>query len=297
MVRTWRAFWFTPDSADNLAAARIIVGTHALWHVLSRDYAAVAGYAELWAVVPASQRWRYFIFDTPLQLEYALQWCAVAALLCVVLGVHARVSCFVAAVLLYHLAPLETVFWGMQQPMGRGMTFAAPMLVILGSSRSADAMCVWPRHPERTRPSWEYGWPRKLLLLLVAQIFLFAFYGKMTMTGPSWAAADNIRRWLLAFNLDDNWRFGEIGLWIAEQPLLCLGMGVAALVFQATFVLALCSRKLRYILIPLGSIFSLGTVFTLNIHVGEEWLVLLFVNWGWVLARVPYARPRPASAT
>jgi len=281
----WGAFWFVPDTARNLAAARVIVGLHALWHLLSRDYAAVAGYPGLWAAAPASQRWRYLIFDVPVQLEYALQWLAVIALVAVILGVHARAACLVAAVLLYHLAPLETVFWGMQQPTGRGMTLAAPMLVILGCTRCADAFRLLPRASAPQRPSWEYGWPRKLLWLLVAEIFLFAFYGKMTMTGPTWAAADNIRQWLLAFNLGDRWRFGELGLWIAEHPLLCLGMGVGALVFQAAFVGALFSRRARYVLLPMALVFSLGTVLTLNIHVGEEWLALLFINWDWVLRR------------
>ena len=61
VARHWRRFWFEPDHALNLAVARIIVATHALWHLLSRDYAAMAQIPDLWTTVPSMQRWRYLI--------------------------------------------------------------------------------------------------------------------------------------------------------------------------------------------------------------------------------------------
>jgi hypothetical protein len=280
--RRWQNFWYEPDHALNLAAARIIVAAHALWHLASRDYAAMARITALWTDVPQMQRLRYLIFTDLSGLEPLVQVLAGVALVGALVGICPRVSCFVAGLSLYHLAPLETIFWAQQQPTGRGMTLAAPLLLILAASRSADTVRLWPRGSRESAVSWEYGWPRKLMWVLVAQIYLFAFISKMTMAGPGWAASDHMRRWFIAFNISDWWRFHELGLWISEHPGLCLAIGVATLVFQASFIAAVFSRRARYVLVPAAALFGLGTALTLNIHVGEGWLVLLFVNWWWL---------------
>jgi len=285
LTERWNRFWFEPDHALNLAAARIIVATHALWHVLSRDYAAMARFDDLWSLVPPLQRWRYLIFSEVAGVEAILQMVAAVALISAIAGAYPRVSCFVAGVLLYHLAPLETVFWGQQQPTARGMTLAAPLLIILSASPSGDGLRLWRRAPTGPSTSWEYGWPRKLMWVLVAQIYLFAFMSKMTMAGPTWATPEHMRRWFIAFNVSEWWRFRELGLWMAEHPALCMAMGVATLLFQASFSAAVFSRRARYVLVPAALAFGLGTAVTLNIHVGEGWLVLLFIDWTWLSGR------------
>ena len=278
VARRWRGFWFEPDHAANLAGARIVVGTLALWHILSRDYAGMAQLSDFWSVVPPMQRWRYLIFTDLSGFEPFVQLIACVALVGVILGIFPRLSCLVAGVLVYHLAPLETVFWGQQQPTGRGMTFAAPFLIILSVSRSADAHRLWPRGQPEVPVSWEYGWPRKLMWLMFAQIYLFAFIGKMTTAGPAWAAPEHMRRWFIAFNVSEWWRFRSLGLWLAEHPFLGQTLGLLTLAFQVSFISTVFSRRARYVLVPVAALFSLGTSVALNIHVGEGWLVLLFVN-------------------
>ncbi len=290
----WQRFWFEPDTARNLAIARIIVGAHALWHFLSRDFAGMSAMTELWTSSNL-QRWRYFIFVGHPGFESVLHWIAVVALLGVIFGVYPRVACVVAGVLTYHLAPFETAFWGVQ-PTARGLTLAPLMLVILACTRSADSLTLL----KNKRPSgsdlrsWEYGWPRKLLWLLLAQIYVFAFYGKMVLGGPSWAAAENIRLWFLVWNLSDWWRFREIGLWIADQRRLCMVIGILTLAFQSTFIATVFSRRARYVLVPVQLMFGVSTAITLNIHVGEGWLTLLFVNWDWVLGHLGLWQRAPA---
>jgi len=53
-----------------------------------------------------------------------------AALLAAMLGIFARVSCFLAGLLLYRLAPLETIIWTVS-PYARGLTISVLALLVL----------------------------------------------------------------------------------------------------------------------------------------------------------------------
>ena len=60
---TWDRFWFAPEPALNLAAARIVLAAQALWILLSRDIPALSALPPaFWAEVPASARWRFLVF-------------------------------------------------------------------------------------------------------------------------------------------------------------------------------------------------------------------------------------------
>ena len=109
----WHRFWFTDASATNLAALRILVAVHALWILLSRDYAGLSHLPAVFrSAIPPMMRARFLLFEGYASLDTALQWIAIAALLCAIVGVLPRLACFVAGILLYHLAPLESVIWG-----------------------------------------------------------------------------------------------------------------------------------------------------------------------------------------
>ena len=112
VARTWNAVWFRNGSRHNLAAARILIAAHALWILLSRDLASISGIPEaFWAQVPWTREWRFLLFHGHPGVEHLLQGLAVVALAAVVLGIVPRLSCLVAGLLLYHLAPLESVYW------------------------------------------------------------------------------------------------------------------------------------------------------------------------------------------
>ncbi len=281
LTERWNRFWFAPESATNLAAIRIIVALHALWHVLSRDYAAMSGLPlEFWRGVSTSTRWRYLLFEGNANPETVVQWVATAALLGALVGVYPRLSCFVAGITLYHLAPLETVIWN-ASPLARGLTIAPLALLALSAAPAGDALRMWPR-PKGSVPSvsGEYRWPRVLIQLLVCQIYLFAAYGKLVETGWGWGSAESIRLWLLWFNLEEqNAVFRTLGLWIADRPALCAAIGAGSLALEWSFILALFWRRARPWLISMAVVFHIGILLTMNIHVGETWLLLVFIDW------------------
>ncbi len=288
----WNSLWFTPDVARNLAAARILLAAHSLWIILSRDYAAVSGLQDFWATVPLSRQWRFLLFPGHAAIEEVLQTILIVVLSAALFGILPRLSCFLAGILIYHLAPLETIMWG-AVPYGRGLTLAPIGLLVLAFSRCGDALVV--ARSQRTQSgvlsSWQYGWPLRVIQLFVAQIYLFSAYGKLVTTGLSWSSAENIRRWFLLFNVDPTQgRFHALGLWIVEHPFLCLAIGVGTVLFEWSFIFVLFSRKARWILIPMALMFHIAVIVGMNVHVGETWLVLVFVNWDWLLTRLGIGR-------
>ena len=89
----WARFWFGPEPARNLAAARILLAAAALWVVLSRhDLPSIAAYPpELWAGVSPERRLR-FLMVFGAGLERALYAVLHAALVFAIVGLWLLVA-------------------------------------------------------------------------------------------------------------------------------------------------------------------------------------------------------------
>lgn len=285
LARRWRAFWFAPEAAGNLAAARVLVALHALWIVLSRDYAGMADVpAVFWSATTEMSRWRYLISPGAGAVEAALQGLAVVALVGAIAGLAPRLSCALSGVLLYHLAPLETLIW-QPVPDARGLTLAPVLLLLLAASPSGDALALWPRGRRRGMDfrSGRFGWALRLIQLQVVAIYLFAAIGKVQRTGFDWGSPERIRLWLLWFNQDvESVVFGTLGPWLAQFVWVCASIGIATLLLEWLMPLAIGWRRTRGALVAIALAFHVGILLAMNIHVPEAWLVVLLVDWAWV---------------
>jgi hypothetical protein len=281
---TWARFWFAPESARNLAAARIVIALQSLWIVLSRDFAGVSGApVELWRGVSAADRWRYLLFPGHAALEHVLEVVAVAALVAVALGIWPRVTCLVAGLLLYHLAPLETIIWT-PSPYERGLEVSILSLVVLSVAPCTDALSVAPRRPAHPTAPWEYNWPLVLIQLFVAQIYFFSGYSKLFRVGVSWISAENLRHWLLLFNQEDQVAvFHHLGAWLAAHPTLCFLTALGAVGFDLTFIAVLFWKRLRMVYLPMAVLLHAGILFSMNIAFLNFPQLLVFVNWDWLV--------------
>jgi len=289
----WDRFWFAPEASVNLAAARIVLAAQALWILLSRDIPGLSALpAAFWSEVPGSARWRFLIFEGHRGLEAGLEAAALLALVAALFGVAARAACVAAALLLYHLAPLETLFYT-PSPWAKGLTLPVLGLLTLSLSPCADALRVGRGHPARAG-SPEHGWPLRLVQLLVCQPYLFSGIAKLEAAGPAWALPDNIRAWLLQANLDPELAvFRAPGLWLADRPVLCLAVGMAALALDLGFVAVLFSKRARKVLVPAALVFHAAILVTQNYAFLSAPLLLVFVDWSRRPAR---GRARPGEA-
>jgi hypothetical protein len=288
----WSGFWFAPEAPVNLAAARLVLSIQALWILLSRDIPALSGLpAPFWAEVPAGARWRYLIWEGRPGLEAAVQALVLVALAGVVLGVATRACCLAAGLLLYHLAPLETLFYT-PSPWAKGLTIPVLGLLTLAAARCGDSLALRP--PRGEAPADVDGWALRLVRLFVCQQYLFSGYAKLTEAGLAWASPANMRAWLLLANLDDQLVvFREPGLWIADRPLLCGLMGAGALAMDLGFTAALFSSRARRVLVPAALCFHLAILVTLNYAFLGAPLLLLMVDWSGSASR----RAQPSSGS
>jgi hypothetical protein len=289
----WNRLWFADGSALNLAAARVIVALHALWLLLSRDLAGISGLPpELWRAVPDSARWRYLVWEGRPNSESALVGIAAAALVAAALGLWTRTSCLVAGLLLYHLAPLETLILT-PSPWLKGLTLSVPALVVLALSPCGQALRLGRRAAAEPDPA-ECAWPLRLIQLLIGLVYLWGGVAKLVHAGVGWASVENMRAWLLLANLDEEQALWTApGLWIADRLLLCGLMGIAALLLDFGFILAVFWRRARAWLVPAAALFHLAILVTLNYLFLNLPQLLLFVDWAGLRRRPAAQRHSP----
>lgn len=282
----WARFWYGPEPARNLAAARILLAATALWVVLSRhDLPGILAYPpEMWAGVSPERRVR-FLMVFGVGFDRALYALLHAALLCALAGLWPRVACFVAGLLCYHFAPFETII-RTANPYLRGLTIPCLGLLVVSFSRCGDALALWPRPPAQPPPSWAYRWPLRLVQVLFCQIYLFAGWSKLFTTGWSWASAENVRGHLLALNqalvADPGASWGYA---VARHPLACSTLAWAGLALEFAFPLVLFSRTARRVLLPAAAVFHAANSVLFRIFFQNVPLLLLFVDWD-ALARI-----------
>lgn len=276
----WEDFWYAPAPALNLAAARVIFAAHALWMIGSRDLPATSGIpAAFWAGVPVGDRWRFLLFPGHPSLEYALQWVTVAALVAAVIGLWPRLACFCAGLLLYHLAPLETIFWT-PNPYERGFTVSVIALLALSFSRCGDALSLLRTRGAAPAPSADYQWPLRLVQLILCQVYFIAGYSKLYRAGLGWVSAGNMRDWLLVFAQQDQVSsIRNLTFWLADHPLLCWLMAIAGLSLDLGLITMVIWPRLRVWLIPAALLFHAGVALTMGIVFLNIPQLLIFVNW------------------
>ncbi|HEX6736943.1 MAG TPA: HTTM domain-containing protein [Vicinamibacteria bacterium] len=274
----WARFWHGQESGRNLAAARILLAGCALWVVLSRAElpSLLAFPAEMWAGVSPERRWRFGLV-LGLGAERVLFGLLHVTLLGALLGVLPRLSCLLSGLLLYHFAPLETLI-RTPNPYLRGLTLPTLGLLVLAAAPCLGGLTLWPR---RGADDAVPAWPLRLVQVLVCAIYFFAGYAKLWQSGPGWAAADNMRRYLLSLNqglaADPP---ATLGYAVAASPLACALIGVGGLLFELAFPLVLCWRRLRWVWLPLAAAFHLANSLLFRIFFPNVPLLLLFVDWG-----------------
>lgn len=273
MKTAWDAFWFGPEPAVNLRAARIVLAANALWLALSRPHlpSIVRWPDAFWLHADTPVRVRFLIFPLGYTAEMFLWVILLGALVLSIFGIAVRAAGLASGILIYHFAPFEDIFTAVGGPNFRG--FTVPLLGLL--------IIAFGHHPDRvSEDSPEWRWQLKLVQLLFAFSYLLSGISKLRLVGLRWATAANFEGLVLGLVFPDvvpSWAH-----WFIGNPLLCWGGALAGMAMDFGFVLAVCSRRAARIIVPLTFLTHLAIAGVMGVVFLATPLLLLFVNWAWL---------------
>jgi hypothetical protein len=170
---------------------------------------------------------------------------------------------------------------------------------------SLDAWLARRRgRPERGgRPAVapEYGWPVRTAMLVVAMAYCIIGLHKLQYSGLAWASSDNLR-WVL-YTASDSQGGNDVGLFIADHPLLTHLFAWGTLFVEVGFPVVLLWPGMRWLMVPAVIGLHTGIWLTMNLNY-LPWIatvVIVFTNWpavdGWLRERVAARRAvTPAAA-
>jgi len=279
-------YWFRPASAVNLAVARILFAATALWIVLSRpDLPTLLTLPDvIWMSVPRMHRVAYLLVFN-LMTERVLYVTLAISLMAAIIGLRARVACFVSGLLLYHFAPLETLFWT-PDPTLRGLTLPTLGLIILAFSRCDRVLSVGGAKRKTPLISPEHRWPIRLLQLLLAEVYWFAGIAKLRNAGLAWVSANNLQGYLMAYSQLYGIHGGSsLGYRVAAHGTICSLIAWIGISVELLFPLALFSTRAAMLLVPLAFLVHVGNAVLMHIVFLDAALLLIFVDWPALHAR------------
>ena len=236
-------YWFTPETAEQLALVRVV------------------SYGLLFAIyLPLDDRgWTQVspVFWMPISLFHmlpgpprdpaligVLQILWKASLLASAIGFVSRLSMVTAAALGYFLLGLPDCFGKIHHLDG----FPVLLLCILALSRAADALSVDRAlrgdRAMRTNVSWDYRWPVRLAQTLFLLVFFAAGYAKLRNGGLAWMTAANMRSIWLG-ELFTHTPPTRLGSFLAQSPWLSQFAAVATVIVELSALPALFARRLR----------------------------------------------------
>lgn len=158
-----------------------------------------------------------------------------------------------------------------------------------------------PERGGRSAVSPAYGWPVRTAMLVVALAYCLIGLHKLQYSGLAWATSDNLR-WVL-YTASDSQGGNDIGLFVADHPLLTHLFAWWTLFVEVGFAIVLFYPWMRWFMVPAVIGLHTGIWLTMNLNY-IAWIatvVIVFTNWpavvGWLRERVSERRAmRPAAA-
>ncbi|HET7294521.1 MAG TPA: hypothetical protein VFM88_19000 [Vicinamibacteria bacterium] len=265
----WDRVWFRPAGPMALIAARVLVCVQALWILLSRpDLPDLARWPEeFWVLAGQMLPVRFGIVGLPPAAEWGLFVVLHLSLVAALLGLWCRLSCLVAALLLYHFAPFEEILAGMPHTAFGGLTLPTMALFVLSFAEA-------PRHRGPASP--EYRWPLALIQLLLAFHYFFPALAKLRFSGLDWFTAENLHYYVLGNHAVTA---APLALWVARQPALCAALATGTLLLEVCAPLVVVSTRFAHAFLAAALAFHTGILLVIGYFFPSLPLLLLLVDW------------------
>jgi hypothetical protein len=298
---TFQAWLFAPGDPRRLAALRI--GLAGLLTVrlatgpyldLARQPAALFRPISFLKLLPHMP---------PPGVVIPLQVVGVAAALLATVGLWTRMALPVA-----YLAALPLI--AMTSSLGKTVHNDVLLLLCLFPLLPAPAGDAWSldAHRRRGRPpagddpgwSWQYGWPLRTGMVVIAGAYFFTGYAKLLHAGPAWVTSGNLR-WVLYGASDAQAHPNGAALLVADRPWLAHLFAAGTLAVELGFPLVLLRPRLAWLLVPAVAALHTGiwVAMRLDYYPMAATVLIVFVNWPALppaLTRRPPSAPSPGGS-
>jgi hypothetical protein len=156
-------------------------------------------------------------------------------------------------------------------------------LVVLAFTPCGDAFSIDSRlgRAKKDRPAFAYGYPILLMQLLLAWAYFSSALIKLRVAGWKYLSADNLPALAIFHSLDNlhDTAFRS-AFWLPTVREYLPYLVGLILIWELLFPLAILFRRMRWLILGIGVVFHISTVFLMNIAFWHQLLMyVVFLNW------------------
>ncbi len=156
-------------------------------------------------------------------------------------------------------------------------------LVVLAFTPCGEAFSLDSRRggTKKDRPAFAYKYPILLMQLLLAWAYFSSALIKLRVAGLKYLSPDNLPALAIFHSLDNLHDTAFRGaFWLPQiREYLPYVVGLI-LLWELLFPLAILFRRVRWLILGIGIVFHISTVFLMNIFFPHQLLMyVVFVNW------------------
>jgi hypothetical protein len=156
-------------------------------------------------------------------------------------------------------------------------------LVVLAFTPCGDAFSIDSRlrRPKKDRPAFAYAYPILLMQLLLAWAYFSSALIKLRVAGWKYLSADNLPALAIFHSLDNLHDTAYRGaFWLPTVREYLPYVVGPILIWELLFPLAILFRRMRWLILGIGVVFHISTVFLMNIAFWHQLLMyVVFLNW------------------
>jgi hypothetical protein len=156
-------------------------------------------------------------------------------------------------------------------------------LVVLAFTPCGDAFSIDSRigKTRKDRPAFAYAYPILLMQLLLAWAYFSSALIKLRVAGWKYLSPDNLPALAIFHSLDNLHDTAFRGAFWLPQVREYLPYFVGfVLIWELLFPLAIFLRRVRWLILGIGVVFHISTLFLMNIFFPHQLLMyVIFVNW------------------
>lgn len=268
-----RNFFYAKETPYGLAVIRIVLPLILLCVVVprwshSRELFSTDGAA---APLAANYGFQNFPPEPGGAPAVAMMSVLVVCLVASSIGWHTRIALVVSWTLYTYLNMLDCL-----STFTKYSVISSHVLFLLCLSNCGVIWSVdrWrTASPADHDPPRTSAWPRRLVQLLIGTIYFGAAFTKMHTDG--FMSGDQIRFWLLT-NMNNSNPLGEH---LAMYPEIIVTMSHVAVIWQILFLFLSWRGRARLIILGMGAVFHLSTVWVLGLHIFPPIMILTYFAW------------------